>query len=669
VSTDSVLEVQRVSVAYQTQRGRVQALEDVSFSLDRGEVMGLVGESGSGKSTLGLAVMRLLVPSACVTGGPVLFKEGTDLLTSSPDEMRRIRGDRIAMVFQDPFSSLTPSLRVGEQLVEAILVHQKIPRSAAWVRAGELFEKVGISATRLRDFPHQLSGGMRQRVSIAIALSCHPDLLILDEPTSALDVTIQATILDLLTDLRTELGLAMLFITHDLGIVARMCDRVTVLYAGRVVERGTTQQILESPAHGYTTGLLASLPGERSAGRRPLSFIPGTLPGQADRIHGCIFAARCPFVEEVCLSTPQSLVPLGLGHDTACVRHQVVARTPWPAPADPRAGSAAVHGAPMLDVRDLAKTFDRSGFWSKFRGSSQDQAVHAVRGVSLTLRAGETLGLVGESGCGKTTLARMIVRLIEPSGGAILYECRDALTMHGAALQGYHRAVQIIFQNPDSSLNPRLRVGDVMRRRLQLLGLDPREHARRISELLALVRLPDQYAARYPHELSGGEKQRVGLARALATQPAVIVCDEPVSALDVSVTAAILNSLIELQASLGVAYLFIAHDLSVVRHVSHRVAMMYRGEICETGTTSEVFEPPYHPYTEALLSAIPRPEYADRYRDRIPLRGSVTAPAGQVKGCPFQDRCPVKIGPVCEEDSPPVVTVSPGHTIRCHHFA
>jgi peptide/nickel transport system ATP-binding protein len=516
---------------------------------------------------------------------------------------------------------------------------------------------------------------MRQRVSIAIALSCHPDLLILDEPTSALDVTIQATILDLLTALRNELGLAMLFITHDLGIVARMCDRVTVLYAGRVVERGSTREILESPAHGYSVGLLASLPGERSDARQPLSYIPGTLPGTEDRIEGCIFAARCPFVEELCRSTPQSLIPLGVGHDSACIRHQFVASTGWPAPADPRAATAASRGAPILEVQNLAKTFDRSRFWSKVpvfgsRTSSQDQVVHAVRGVSLTLHAGETLGLVGESGCGKTTLARILVRLIVPSGGEILYKGRDALGMHGAEVKGYHRAVQIIFQNPDSSLNPRLRVGDVLKRRLELQGVtDSREHARRIAELLELVRLPDHYAARYPHELSGGEKQRVGLARALATEPAVIVCDEPVSALDVSVTAAILNSLIELQASLGLAYLFIAHDLSVVRHVSHRVAMMYRGEICETGTTSEVFEPPYHPYTEALLSAIPRPEYADRYRDRIQLRGTVAPPTGQLKGCPFQDRCPAKIGRVCEEESPPVVTVSPGHTIRCHHFA
>lgn len=672
----SLLDVRGLTVSFATPRGPLRAVDNVSLTLAAGQVMGLVGESGSGKSTLALSLMRLLGPNARVEHGSVIFKD-VDLLALPQGEMRRVRGNRIAMVFQDPLTSLTPSRSIGDQIVEAIRAHDDVSTRDAWERVHTLLDRVGIPdpRQRARDYPHQLSGGMRQRVSIAIALSCHPDLLILDEPTTALDVTIQAAILDLFEDLRGELGLAMLLITHNLGIVRQTCDTIGVLYAGRLVEQGTSAQIFAQPAHAYTRGLLASVPRQTAVARQPLSYIPGGLPSAGERGPGCIFAPRCPYVEERCRQETSRMTLVEPGHFSSCRRSSVVAANPWPIVAAHPLRPRTVTSETILDVRQLSHVFDRSSFWGALRlpgqpAGTSSQAVRAVHEVSLTIQAGETLGLVGESGCGKTTLGRMIVRLVEPSGGAIFYNQGDALALDAAALKAYHQAVQIVFQNPDSTLNPRRRIGDLLARRVEQVGRDTsRKKKQSEGDLLEMVRLPREYAARFPHQLSGGEKQRVGLARALASWPRLIVCDEPVTSLDVSVTAAILNLLVELQETLGVSYLFISHDLAVVRHVSHRIAVMYRGEICEIGSTDNVFAPPYHPYTEALLSAIPTADEPELRWTRIRLRGSVSSVNGAVHGCPFHDRCPVKIGPICENERPPIVSLGAGHTIRCHRFS
>ncbi len=671
--SEPLLEVRGLTTVFNSRRGLVRAVDGASLSLRQGRVLGLVGESGSGKSTLALSIMRLLGPTGRIVGGGIRFR-GEDLLGKSAGEMRVIRGSRIAMVFQDPYTSLTPSMSVGAQIVEAIRAHEPVSSGSAFERAIELLEQVGIAHPRQRaaEFPHQFSGGMRQRVAVAIALSCSPELLILDEPTTALDVTIQAAILDLLADLRRKFGLAMIFITHHLGVVMRVSDDVCVMYAGRVVEHTAMEELFERPRHPYTKGLLASVPALSGASaRQRLSSIPGELPDAVALPRGCIFQARCPWCEQTCRDQPQPLIPLSSSSATACWKYNTVAALGWPAEAAASTPVALVD-TPMtksvVEVQDIVKGFRTGGFWGISLRKGGASEVRAVDGVSLALFPGETLGLVGESGCGKTTLGRVIVRLVEPDEGAILHEERDARRLRGAALKGYRRDVQIVFQNPDSSLNPRKQVGQIIGRRLELFEETSARHRReRIEELLELVRLPHTYADRYPHQLSGGEKQRVGIARAIAVQPKVIVCDEPVTSLDVSVTASILNLLMDLQDRLGVSYLFIAHDLAVVRHISHRVAVMYRGRICEAGPTEAVFRPPFHPYTQALLSAIPTVDLALRDQQRVQLQGTVQSGPPTTRGCIFQSRCPMKIGPICEEETPPLLEAGPGHHIRCHH--
>ena len=663
--SDAVLAVSGLSVSYPAAGGWLRALEDVSFEVGKGRALGVVGESGSGKSTTALATLGLLAPEARIERGEALF-QGRSLFGLPDAERRALRGNRISIVFQDPFTSLNPALPVGMQIAEPLVLHKGMPESAALDEAKRLLAEVGITDPRAVSlaFPHQLSGGMKQRALIATALACSPDLMVLDEPTTALDVTIEAQILDLLEKLRRDRGLSMLYITHNLGVVARICDDVCVLYAGRVVEQGTAEAVLRAPRHPYTKGLLASLPrvGER---KHRLAPIPGRFPDLASPPAGCIFHPRCHFALERC-ATEAQVVDRGV----RCWRADELADAAWQAPVESAVPVdrtvADAGGAPLVTIDGVSKAFRMGGMldgmrldWSGgFPLKFEAPLVQAVDRVTLQVAPGEVLGLVGESGCGKSTLGRMLVDLVAPSEGRI--------GIAGGAPGERHREAQIIFQNPDSSLNPRKTIEAIVGRPLVLHGIAQGAAVRdRVVELLELVRLPAAYLSRYPHQLSGGEKQRVGIARALATSPRFIVCDEAVSALDVSVQAYVLNVLADLRDRLQVAYLFISHDLSVIAHIADRVAVMYRGAIVEQGQVAEVLRPPYHPYTEALLSAIPEVGQGSG-RERIRLRGDAVEKGVEAHGCRFQHRCPRKFGEVCEREAPPMVEASAGHRIACH---
>jgi peptide/nickel transport system ATP-binding protein len=663
------LNVQGLTVHYRTPGGDVLALADVSLAVAPHRTLAVVGESGSGKSTLALAIMGLLPDAAHVTAGHVLF-QGRDVLRLDREGRRKLRGRGVALVFQDPFSVLNPSLRVGAQIGEGLVAHRGLTRAAALARAIDLLAEVGIADARaVADaYPHELSGGMRQRALIAGALAAEPRLLILDEPTTALDITIEAQILDLLEELQRQRGLAMLFISHNLGVVRRIADEIAVLYAGQVVERGPTREVLARPLHPYTKGLVAAVP-RLGAKRERLASIPGRLPDLRDAIAGCRFQPRCPYAVEACAAA-QPLRPVG-HRLLRCHRAGDLSGARWPTAVEQphRAVAKPPSGAPVVAASDLAKTFTLSHGLAAFalegwRPRYQPTHIRAVDGVTLTIAAGEVVGLVGESGSGKSTLGQLILRLKDPDRGTVQIAGEDVTRQPQSTLTVMRRTAQIVFQNVDSSLNPRKTVGKIVGRPLQRFAiLPPDEVASRVKALLDLVRLPAHYAGRYPHQLSGGEKQRVGIARALATNPAFIVCDEPVSALDVSVQAAIVNLLADLKDDLSVAYLFISHDISVVAHLADRIAVMYRGRIVEEGPATEVTREPLHPYTQALLSAVPTLEATPSARIRLALepRRGVDS-----KGCVFAGRCHRRVGDICDREEPPVRQVSPVHRAACH---
>ncbi|HMK79969.1 MAG TPA: ABC transporter ATP-binding protein [Xanthobacteraceae bacterium] len=660
------LSVESLTVEYATPAGPIGALRDVSFSVGKGEALALVGESGSGKSTVALAVLGLLGPEARIVAGRVVF-DGRDLLALPQPSLRALRGSRLGIVFQDPFASLNPALPIGAQVAEPLIYHRGVRPADALAKAKAALAEVGLPRPDelLKAYPHQLSGGMQQRVLIAQSLICDPELLILDEPTTALDVTVEAKILDLLDALRRSRGLTMLFITHNLGVVNRICDRACVLYAGSVLEEGPKAATLAAPLHPYTQGLLGSIVSLEAESRARLTPIPGRLPDLRQLPGGCIFHPRCAHVLEACRTEPQLMRPVE-GRSVRCWRAGFL---PHQAPApDTAAADGAPKGAPLVAVRDLHKAYplaSRLVIGGPTLLRLQRREVRAVNGVSLTIRAGEVLGLVGESGSGKSTLGQCIARLSDASSGEISFLDRDVTAARGGALRAFRRDVQIIFQNPMSSLNPRRRVGATIGRSLALLGRGRGERAGMIGKLLEAVGLPADYARRYPHQLSGGERQRVSIARALASEPKFIVCDEPISALDVSVQATVLNLLADLRDRLKLAYLFISHDLSAVAHIADRIAVMYAGALLEEGPTAQVLAPPFHPYTEALLSAVPSIDRAHR-GDRIRLRGDAGETGEAMKGCPFHRRCPRKIGAICEESAPPLVRPAPAHWIRCH---
>lgn len=606
-----MIRVEDLTIRYRTPGGEIEALTSVSFSIARGSTLALVGESGSGKSTVALAAMGILPGEARIASGKILF-DGEDLMALSAEARRDIRGSRMGLVFQDPFSVLNPSLKIGEQVGEGLVHKRGFTPKQALARAIELLDEVGIRQPDVvaEAYPHQLSGGMRQRALIAGALASEPELLILDEPTTALDVTIEAQILDLLETLRARRNLTMLFISHNLGVVRRIADEAAVLYAGEIVERGPTPALLSNPAHPYSKGLLAAIPriGER---KTRLASIPGRLPDLRAPPLGCRFAPRCPFVQPECVA-PQPLSGQG-ARAVRCSRAEALAGVPWPHLDDGAGVSERVRRTtadPVVVVDNLTKTFtiDHTPWtFEGWRPTRKPIRISPVNGISLEIAAGEALGLVGESGSGKTTLGRTILRLIEPDAGAIRIAGGDVSRLPQSALEPMRRAAQIVFQNPDSSLNPRKTIGDLLARPLVRFGLAPAaEVPARVKALLDLVRLPAHYQDRYAHQMSGGEKQRVGIALALATEPRFIVCDEPVSALDVSVQAAIINLLADLKDRLGVAYLFISHDISVVAHLCDRIAVMRHGEMVEIGPVDEIIERPKHAYTQKLVAAVPR---------------------------------------------------------------
>ncbi len=606
-----MLTVEDLTIRYRTPGGEIEALTSVSFNVARGSTLALVGESGSGKSTVALAAMGILPAEARIASGRILFA-GQDLMALSTEQRRDIRGARMGLVFQDPFSVLNPSLRIGEQVGEGLVHKRGLTPKAALARAIELLDEVGIRQPDVvaQAYPHQLSGGMRQRALIAGALAAEPELLILDEPTTALDVTIEAQILELLERLRAERNLTMLFISHNLGVVSRIADEAAVLYAGQIVERGATQALLSKPAHPYSKGLLAAIPrlGERKS---RLASIPGRLPDLRAPPAGCRFSSRCPFAQTAC-DAAQSLQEVG-ERAVRCGRAEPLAATPWPSHDD---GLATIRNAqqpsagPVVVVQGLTKSFTighTPWAFEAWRPQRKPIRIAPVNRISLSIAAGEALGLVGESGSGKTTLGRTILRLINPDAGVIRIAGEDVSRLPQGGLVAMRRLAQIVFQNPDSSLNPRKTVGELLSRPLIRFGLaSAGDVSARVSALLDLVRLPEHYKDRYAHQMSGGEKQRVGIALALATEPRFIVCDEPVSALDVSVQAAIINLLADLRDRLGVAYLFISHDISVVAHLCDRIAVMREGEIVEIGPVEDVILRPQHPYTRKLVAAVPR---------------------------------------------------------------
>ena len=656
-----VFEIEGLHIDYTTELGLLHAVRDVSLMVNEHESFGLVGESGSGKSTLAMGSIRYLASNGKVTDGSVRLN-GVELLGLPAKELRELWGSRIGVVYQSPLSALNPSIVIGKQLAEVARQHLGMDRSAASTRVIEMLTKVAMPDPEavMKRYPHQLSGGMLQRCVIAMALMTDPSLLIMDEPTTALDVTTQAVVLDLVADLKREFDSAILYITHDLGVITKICDRVGVMYAGQFMEQAALYELFKRPLHPYTLDLLGCVPHfDPTPQKRSLVTIPGAIPRVDQLPPGCIFAPRCKFVEEACTTARPPLVEVAGAHLSACRRWEVV-----PPPAEYlRDATEAVRAAQTEAARPgvLVEGDDVQVHFKAPKG-----VIRAVDGMDLEVRIGETLGVVGESGSGKTTVARAIIGLTPSTGGTITLRGKRLPRSTGRRPRATLKEIQMVFQNPDASLNPTRSVGDAIMRPLSLLGgLDRQRAKERAKELLLAVSLPVSYFERLPHELSGGEKQRVAIARAFAAEPELILCDEPISSLDVSVQGSLMNLLMRLQVEKQTSYVFISHDLSAVQHLSDAIAVVYLGHVMEIGDATRVLTPPFHPYTEALLSAIPLAD-PDIKQKPIRLGGSVPSAMFVPSGCRFHPRCPRCLGEVCVEQEPPWREGEGDHRIYCH---
>jgi len=670
----ALLEIKDLKTWLDSSGGTVRAIDGISLELARGETFAIVGESGCGKSMTALSVLRLLPEAGQVVGGSVLLG-GEDLLRLPEAAMRGVRGRRIAMIFQEPATSLNPVLTVGRQIAEVLERHTALRGEAARKRMLELLDAVGIPdpGRRLDEYSFQLSGGLKQRVMIAVALAAEPDLLIADEPTTALDVTIQAQVLDLLRELQRKNGMAILLITHDLGVVAQMAHKVAVMYAGQIIEVAAREQFFRAPLHPYSRKLFQALPGSERRGG-DLAVIRGQVPPLTTEFRGCRFAERCDSAWARCHAEVPELAASD-GHLVRCHLYQQregEGRTAEKMPADAPLlhaefgmGDAARSGAALLRVRELRVHFPiRKGLLKRTVGQ-----VKAVDGIAFDIASGRTLALVGESGCGKTTAGKAILQLIRPSAGSVLFEGQELTRLRGGALRQRRADFQLIFQDPYASLNPRMRVADILAEGMKALVVadTPAQRAARMDKMLAQVGLNAEAKLRYPHEFSGGQRQRIAIARALAVSPKLIVCDEPTSALDVSVQAQILNLLKQLQRDLGLAYLFITHNIAVVEYLAHEVAVMYLGRIVERGTVDEVLRTPKHPYTQALLSAVPALDQAGA-RKIIRLQGELPSPANPPPGCHFHPRCPQAMAQ-CKLKYPDPVRFGDSHEVSCLLYA
>jgi oligopeptide/dipeptide ABC transporter ATP-binding protein len=674
-----VLEINDLSTHIQLTKSVVQAVGNVDLRIEPGETVGLVGESGCGKSMTGLSVLGLLPPGGQIVNGSIKL-EGKELVGLPKEDLQHIRGNEIAMIFQDPLTSLDPTKSIGYQVAEPVRLHRGASKEEAMDRAAEVLGLVGLPKPRerLSDFPHQLSGGLRQRVMIAMALTCEPKLLIADEPTTALDVTIQAQILALLDDLKERTGMAMLLITHDMGVIAGHADRIHVMYAGRMVESTETGLLFSHMRHPYTQALLASIPRLSQDNTQRLLNIPGIPPDLSNPPAGCRFAPRCTRATDKCRVDEPPLTgetaehlfscwhptdgplalnlekPLGPGASAEAVMDRQSA-------AD---GDPAANGVPLLEVRDLVKEFPiTSGAILQRKVGS----VKAVSGVSFTVNHGETFGLVGESGCGKTTIGRMVVALEQPTSGVINLRGENVLALSGGALRRKRRDLQLMFQDPYSSLDPRMRVGAIIREPLSIQHIGTRqEQLERVFELLDEVGLPRNAVERYPHEFSGGQRQRIGLARALTLNPRLIVADEPVSALDVSIRAQVLNLMKRLQADHDLTFIVISHDLAVVKYMANRIGVMYLGKLVELGSGEDIYQRAAHPYTAGLIATIPVPEPVEaRATAKVGIKGELPSPVNPPSGCRFRTRCPFA-QELCAQEEPPLRSFGPEHLAACH---
>lgn len=666
-----LLQINDLHTDIEIRNGVVRALSGVDLHVNPGETLGIVGESGSGKTMTALSLMGLLPQGGKVSSGSIIL-DGQDLTQLPLKDKRKLRGTKVGMIFQDPLTSLNPTMKIGLQVCEPLRVHEKLSKREALARAVEILKRVGMPRPEvvINNYPHQLSGGMRQRVMIAMALVCKPRILIADEPTTALDVTTQMQILDLIDELRDEYKMGVILITHDLGVVAGHTDRVAVMYAGRIVETAPTKTLFTEPKHRYTSSLMAALPERALEAGTKLFSIPGAPPSLTNLPAGCRFAARCLWATDECRAGYPDLS--GDDSHTFSCFHPVQEGDESPAILQAKLDSGkaedAVEGAPqishevLLDVKEASREYESagSGFFKRNKG-----VVSAVDRVSITVKKGETYGLVGESGCGKSTVGRLIAGLEPPSGGAIELDGRDLATLKGRDAVRIHRDVQMMFQDSYAAMDPRMRIDQILAEPMSIQKTgNARQIAERIMEILEQVGLTEEILDRYPHEFSGGQLQRIGFARSLTLAPDLIVADEPVSALDVSVQAQVLNLMKDLQQELGLSYLFISHDLAVVQYMADRIGVMYLGRIVEEGPAHEVVKNPKHPYTKALIDSIPVPDPEFKHDESaIKLTGEPPSAVNPPEGCRFRPRCPFA-GEECKVQ--PMLT-DETHRVACHH--